>query len=408
MSARKKVYGFLGLVAIFAVAAYLLAPYLTSDGAVSRADSERAEKDAEEETRIPVEIAVAREGDISHSISSTANLKPKREVDVASQVEGVAKEVLVEEGDFVREGQLLCRLDDAEVRIRILTAKQKLAQAKLQLEKAGILNEKSDVQVKNTREELERYENLYKESLVSEREVAEIRYRMDELEHDLRVTSSESRELSHRVEELESEIEQSELELARARIEAPFSGFITERKVDVGQTVKNLDAVFKLGDFSPLLTDVFVSEREAAEIAAGQGVTIYSGVDSTLGIDGRVARISPVVDQATGTVKVTVELNGQKGLFKPGAFVRVAIRTDTREGSVLVPKRAVVEEDGESFVFITEEDSVKRMKVDLGYESDRDVEIVNGVGPGESIVVAGQGGLKDGSKIKLVETSTGA
>ena len=75
---------------------------------------------------------------------------------------------------------------------------------------------------------------------------------------------------------------------------------------------------------------------------------------------------------------------------------------------MLVPKRAVVEEDGESFVFITEEDSVKRMKVDLGYESDRDVEIVSGVGPGESIVVAGQGGLKDGSKIKLVETSTGA
>jgi len=404
MSARKKVYGFLGLVAVFAVATYLLMPFLTSDGSVSRADSESAE----EETRIPVEIAVAREGDISHSISSTANLKPKREVDVAAQIEGVAKEVRVEEGDFVQEGQLLCRLDDAEVRIRLLTAKQKLAQAKLQLEKAGILNQKSDVQVKNTREELQRYENLYEESLVSEREVAEIRYRMDELGHDLRVTSSESRELTHKVEELEAEIEQAELELSRTRIEAPFSGFITERQVDVGQTVKNLDSVFKLGDFSPLMTDVFVSEREAAEIAPGQGVRIYSGVDGSLGIDGRVARISPIVDQATGTVKVTVELSGQEGLFKPGAFVRVAIRTDTRVDSVLVPKRAVVEEDGESFVFITEEDSVKRMKVDLGYESDRDVEIVNGVGPGESIVVAGQGGLKDGSKIKLVETSAGA
>ncbi|HUV13469.1 MAG TPA: efflux RND transporter periplasmic adaptor subunit, partial [Acidobacteriota bacterium] len=377
MSARKKVYGFLGLVVIFALAAYLLMPFLTSDGSVSQADSESAE----EETRIPVEIAVAREGDISHSISSTANLKPKREVEVASQIEGVAMEVLVEEGDFVQEGQLLCHLADAEVRIRLLTAKQKLAQAKLQLERAQILNQKSDVQVKNNREELERYENLYKESLVSEREVAEIKYRMDDLGHDLRVTSSESRELAHKVEELEGEIEQAELELARTRIEAPFSGYITERNVDVGQTVKNLDSIFKLGDFSPLMTDVFVSEREAAEIAPGQGVTIYSGVDGTLGIDGRVARISPIVDQATGTVKVTVELNGHEGLFKPGAFVRVTIRTDTRVDSVLVPKRAVVEEDGESFVFITEEDSVKRMKVDLGYESDRDVEIVHGVGP---------------------------
>ena len=143
MSARKKVYGFLGLVAIFAVAAYLLVPFLTLDGSVSLADSESAEKSAEEETRIPVEIAVAREGDISHSISSTANLKPKREVDVAAQIEGVAREVRVEEGDFVQEGQLLCRLDDAEVRIRLLTAKQKLAQAKIQLEKAGMLNQKT-------------------------------------------------------------------------------------------------------------------------------------------------------------------------------------------------------------------------------------------------------------------------
>lgn len=408
MSARKKVYGFLALVTVFAVAGYLLMPYLTSDGAISRADSKDTEKKAEEETRIPVEIAVAREGDISHSISSTANLKPKREVDVAAQVEGVAKGVLVEEGDFVQEGELLCRLDDAEVRIRLLSSRKKLAQAQLQLEKAQILNEKSDVQVRNTREELERYQNLYRESLVSEREVAEIKYRMDDLEHDLRVSSSESRELTHRVEELEAEIEQAELELARTRIEAPFSGYITERNVDVGQTVKNLDGVFKLADFSPLLTDVFVSEREAAEIAPGQGVTIYSGVDGSLGIEGRVARISPVVDQATGTVKVTVELNGQKGLFKPGAFVRVAIRTDTREHSVLVPKRAIVEEDGESFVFVTDEDSVKRIRVDLGYESDRDIEIVHGVGPGDAIVIAGQGGLKDGSKIKLVETSTGA
>ena len=67
MSARKKVYGFLGLVAIFAVAAYLFMPFLTLDGSVSSADSESAEKSAEEETRIPVEIAVAREGDISQS-----------------------------------------------------------------------------------------------------------------------------------------------------------------------------------------------------------------------------------------------------------------------------------------------------------------------------------------------------
>lgn len=404
MTTRKKTYLFLLLVAVLAVSAYLLMPHLTGGGAVSAADSGKKAEDKEATT--PVELAIARNGDISSTIGSTANLKAQREVNVASQAEGVVKEVLVEEGDVVSAGQLLCRLDDSQSQIRLQSARQKLAQARLQLEKARIREEKADVQVKNTRDEYERYQKLYAERLVSEREVAQVKYRLDELEHDQRASDSEARELTHRVEELEAEIEQSDLEISRTLILAPFSGVITARSVNLGQSVRNLDTVFKLGDFTPLQADVFVSEREAAAIRPGQAVRLISSVGSAEGVQGSVARLSPVVDQSSGTVKVTVELARGNETMKPGAFVRVEIRTDTRAGAVLVPKRAIIEEDGEKYLFVAENDTVKRVRVEPGYQNGSEIEILNGVSVGSSVVVAGQGGLKDGAKIRLVERVT--
>ena len=407
MSVRTKTYGFLIFIVVFVAAAYLVTPWITGSGSTTQADSKQegsTPKD-DKETTVPVEVALARTGEISASINSTANLKAVRQVGIAARTEGVVKELLVEEGAYVDKGQLLCRLDDTQPAIQLQSARQKLAQAKLQLEKAEILQDKTDVQVANAREDYERYQKLFDESLVSQRDVAQAKYRLEELEHDMRASSSSRRELVHRVDELEAEINQAELEISRTRIEAPFSGFITQRDVDLGQTVRNMDTLFSLADFSPLQADVFLSEKDASLIKAGQPSTVFSGVETDTGLHGKVARISPVVDQSTGTVKVTVELVHGDSLFKPGAFVRVEIQTDTREGSVLIPKRAIVEEDGESFVFVAHENEVTRVRVQLGYQNGGSIEILNGVAAGDSVVVAGQGGLKEGSKIRLVEAA---
>ena len=157
-----------------------------------------------------------------------------------------------------------------------------------------------------------------------------------------------------------------------------------------------------MADFSPLFADVFLSEREALKVAPGQKVTVVLGVDETSEITGRVDRISPVVDQSTGTVKVSVRVAGSHGAFKPGAFVRVDIRTDTRSEALLIPKRALLEEDGESYLFIADGDKAKRVDVKLGYRSGTDVEVREGLSDGDRVVVAGQGALKDGAKLKVV------
>jgi RND family efflux transporter MFP subunit len=402
MSVRMRVYSFLALIALLATGGYFINKrFNPSQANANPAQQEQAKQN--EENIIPVELAAATQGEISSYLAATANLRALREVDVATQVDGIVQRVLVEEGAYVQTGQVLCALDDTQLKIQLQTAQQRLAQVKLQWEKSRIRQDKATVQIKNTKEELTRYQKLYDEKLVSEREVAQLKYRLDELEHDERVSGGDERELTHRVDELTAEIEQVNLQLSKTQVKAPFSGFLIQRMVEPGRAVRTLEPLFKLGDFSPLYADVHLSEGEARGVHPGQPATINLGVDQSIKTPGRVARISPVVDQATGTVKVTVEARHTGGGFKPGAFVHVGIQTDTRSNTVLIPKRALLEEDGEKFVYVTDGDKAKRVKVTLGYETNGQVEVRQGVAAGQQIVVAGQGALKEGSKIKIVK-----
>jgi membrane fusion protein, multidrug efflux system len=407
MSLRVKVYAVLALIALLGAGAYLFKnpPKLFAASANSKSnnnpDAKKKDGDkAKEET--PVELATAVRGEISSFITSTGNLRALRDVAVATQAEGIVQKVLAEEGDFVKEGQVLCVLDDAQHRIRLELATEKLEQAKLQMDKARVRQEKATAQIGHTRAELDRYDKAHKEGLVSEKEVASYRYKLDELQHDERVSSSETREFNHRVAELEAEIAQAKLEISRTQIKAPFAGYITQRMVNIGQRVRAMDGLFNLGSFSPLFADIFVSEKDARLVRPGQPAVLRLGSDDTQKITGRVERLSPIVDQATGTVKVTVELQ-PVAAFRPGAFVRVDIRTDSRSDAVLIPKRAVMEEDGQQYVFIANGTTVKRTKVGIGYESEGKVEVRDGITPGQKIVVAGQGALKEGAKIKVIQ-----
>lgn len=403
MSLRLKVYGLLGVLAVAGAAAYLYKSQPQWLGTVVQAKPAAKTGNAPEKPAVPVELAVARQGAISSFVASTANLRADREVAVSTQAEGIVQKLHVEEGDFVKEGQLLCALDDTQLQIRLRLAEEKLAQAALQAEKARIRQEKAGAQIGHNNAELIRYEKAAKEGLVSDKEVAAYKYKLDELTHDQKAAEYETRELQHRISELNAEIAQSKLEISRTRITAPFAGFITQRMLSVGQRIKPLDTLFNLGSFSQLYADVHVSERDARTIRPLQTASVRLGSDDTAAIAGKVQRISPVVDQASGTVKVTIAMNHSPG-FRPGAFVRVDIKIDTKPEAILIPKRALIEEDGQNYVFIAAKDTATRTKVDLGYQTEGVVEVVKGVRSGQSVVVAGQGALKEGSKIKVLST----
>lgn len=405
MSLRVRVYA---TVAVLVLAGGGFYVYKTKPSwlPVAQAKAGPNDKDKKpEKEAIPVELVTAKRSEISAYITATANLRALREVAISSQAEGIVEKVAAEEGDFVKEGQVLCVLDNTPVKIRLQLAEEKLEQAKLQMDKAKIRQQKAFAQIGHTQAEFDRYEKARKEGLVSDKEVATYKYKLEELQHDERQAVSESKEFQHKVGELQAEIAQAKLELSRTEIRAPFAGYLTQRTVNIGQRVKLADNLFTVGAFSPLYADVHLSEKDARSVQPGQTASLRLGSDETASIDGKVERLAPIVDQASGTVKVTVAISPKPG-FRPGAFVRVDIRTDSKSDAIVIPKRALIEEDGQNYVFIASNDTAKRMKVELGYQREGMVEIRSGVNPGENVVVAGQGALKQGGKIKVLSASS--
>ena len=350
----------------------------------------------------PVRTVAATRGSVDASVNATANLRALRNVTILSRSAGVVQRVAVEEGDFVRSGQLLCQLDDRELQVDLELARQRLAQTRVQLESVRIVREKLQSQVAAKSSELKRNEEALAEGLVSDTDVALVRNQLAEFTHDERSQEASVRENQFRVEELEAEIEKVELQIAHAKVTAPFTGTIVKRSIDLGQSVRASDELFNLAAFSPLYADVFLSEAESRVVKPGQVASISLDISQT-SVAGRIVRVSPVVDDETGTVKVTAEIQSPTAQFRPGAFVRVSIKTDTVQDAVLIPKSAVIERDGETFVFVTDNDVAHKKTVQLGYENGANVEVRSGVGQGELVVVAGQGSLEEGEKTSTVE-----
>lgn len=402
MGMRSKVYLFLLALLVLCAAGYFGRGAFPehSFGSTQTANDVSLETDSQ---AVPVAVEVAVRGAISHSLTSTANLRALRAIEITTRAAGIITAVNVEEGDFVRKGQVLCSLDDRELQIDLALAQQKLAQTKIKLEAARIRKEQTETQIRNKRVELERNELALAEGLLAESEVALERHQIDDLIHERRVTESTVRESQHKIEELEFEIRKVRLRISQTSVTAPFGGRITDRSVELGQSVRVADKLFELAAFSELYADVHLAERDSRSVEPGQRARILLGAGEDEEARGGVVRVSPVVDEETGTVKVTAKLRPPNPAFRPGAFVRVEIETDTRGDVVLIPKQAVLEEDGESFVVVIDPLArALRKAVDLGYQSDSMVEVRSGIEEGETVVTAGQGKLKDGDATRVV------
>lgn len=401
MSKRTKAYALLAVGILLGGSAYFARGHLASNGApdVSPEEGSGGYLDGV----IPVAVEQAVRGPISHVLTSTANLRAQREVEVATRAVGIVTRVQVEEGDYVRAGQVLCALDDRELRIDLQLAEQRLAQTRIQLEAAGIRKEQTVARLGNKRDELARNEDALRQGLLAESEVAVERHEIEDLEHEVRVVESTVRENRHRIDELEAEIEKARLLISQTSITAPFPGRITERAVELGQSVRVGDKLYGLASFTPLYADAYLPERDSRDVRAGQAVRIRLDLGDREAAHGLVERVSPVVDEQTGTVKVTTRFDHLDPSFRPGAFVRLEIETDSLTEAVLVPKDAVLEEDGKKYVILVDEDGVaRRNAVELGYQQDVAVQVLSGVKPGDTVVVAGQGTLKDGDQTRVV------
>jgi membrane fusion protein, multidrug efflux system len=333
---------------------------VAAGGAAAAKKDGKGKNGEKEKAPVPVSIAEVALGPVSSYISATANLVAEHEVKIVAESDGRIAQMLVEEGQFVRAGQPLASLvrDDAEIALT-----------------------KARVRSNNARMAYRRASEMQTAKLISQGE-----YDKTSMEKDV----------------AEQELAEAQWRLGKTTIRAPFDGRVTERVVTRGQHLKPGETLFTITDYDPLIARIYLPERDVVALNQGREVRISMKADESIVFKGRVRQISPVVDTATGTVKVTVEAVNPPPAARPGAFVNIAIIRETRANAVLVPREAVVRELREAHVFVTDGKTAHKRAVTVGLEEGSVVQATAGLKPGEKVIVAGQGGLKDGSPVKVL------
>jgi membrane fusion protein (multidrug efflux system) len=334
-----------------------------SDASAS-AGPEEGNGDGEEESNeeaVPVEVTELERGTIESILSFSSNLEAESEVQVFSQAKRQVTRLLVEEGDRVKKGHLLLRLQDDEQR-------SALAKVRSQLEKAE--------------REYARQKRLYAQELISEQEYNDATYDLDQLRISLN---------------------DAERELSYTEVRAPISGTITSRLVNLGDQVQIGQHLFDMVDFNSIVALVYVPEKHLNALRPGLPARIRAQSSGDREYRGPVKRISPVVDPQSGTIKVTIDVGGQPGL-RPGMYVDVDLVMAENGEAVLVPKRALVYDNDQMFVYrlqAEEDRRVERIFVEPLLSDKFFIEPIEGLEVGDRIVVAGQAGLKDGALVSL-------
>lgn len=328
--------------------------------AAAAADKEKGKNGEKEKAPVPVSVAAAALAPVSSYISATANLVAEQEVKIVAEADGRIARLLVDEGQYVRKGQPLATLvsDDAEIALA-----------------------KATVRANNARVGYERAREMMSKDLLSKGD-----YDKAALEKDV----------------ANQEVAEARWRVGKTTIRSPFDGRLTERVVNQGQHLRPGDTLFTVTDFDPLVARLYLPEKDVLALRAGKEVRIRLKAADQIAVKGRIRQISDVVDPATGTVKVTVEAVNPPPALRSGAFVTVDIIRETRPNAIVVPRESVVRELRDAHVFVAEGNVAKKRQVTLGLEEGAVVQAISGVKPGDRIIIAGQGGLKDGSVIKVM------
>ena len=329
-------------------------------GALGACDGSKAATPSKADTTPAVAVETVRptRADMAAVYSGTAPIEADQESRVVAKVGGEVRRLLVEEGDAVKTGQVLAVLDGDKLRLEVAEAKANLAK----LER-----------------DFQRNVELQKHGLIGSAAFDTLRYQLDaqRAEHDL-----------------------AALQLSYTEIRAPIDGVIAERRVKVGNTLQPNDPLFVISKPDPLVAHVHVPERELSKLAVGQVADVQ--VDAAGGnFKAHIRRISPIVDPATGTFKVTLEFTPSPQL-RAGMFSRVNIVYERRSMALQIPRAALVDADGGPVVFVVVGGKALSRPVRTGLANGGSVEVLSGLGDADPVVVVGQNGLKSGNEVRII------
>lgn len=325
---------------------------------------------------VSVEIAAVKQARLQDDAQAVGSLNSRQAVTLKPETAGRVARIAFKDGQGVKRGQLLVQLDDTLQR-----AELSQAQAQLSIARAN----------------LKRNEELLAQSFVAARVV-------DESRAALQVA--------------EAQVDLAQARLQRMRITAPFDGTLGLRSINLGQYVKDGDPLVNLEDTSQLTVDFRLPERYQNRIAPGQSVQVQLDALPGQRYQARVLAVDPLLDANGRSIAVRAEMPSSPGQeLRPGMFARVLIVFSVNQNALVVPEEALVPQGGRQYVYVIDEQgqgdarkrTSRRVEVELGVRRGADVQITQGLKPGDTVVVAGQQRLqRDGTVVRVVDLAARA
>jgi len=372
---------------------------------------------------VEVTTAAAIRRDLPRFFEATGSLIGDQQTDVAPQTAGKVVAVGVDIGSRVQRGQMLVRLDDAELKLRVEQAAAQLEQAKAAVkqaeEKIGLRpgqpfdpNRVAEVAAAKVtfdlaEKNLHRAEKLVESGDVSREFYDEQRARRDQLKEQYDVALAQARQNYAAVEVARTNVASvgSQLALARknlsyANIPAPIDGYVSERTADVGEYVSPQQKVATIVRTNPLRMRIDIPEQAIPEVRVGQSVSVTTSAWPDKNFAGRIARIAPNVTASSRTLTVEAEIENSSGALKPGQFATVRILQERSEPAVLIPARSVVTEAGVSRVYVLKNGHAEQRLVQTGQTEGDLIEVKSGVAADEQVATSNLEQLSDGIGVK--------
>jgi len=372
---------------------------------------------------VEVTTAAAIKRDLPRFFEATGSLAGDQQTDVAPQTSGKVVAVGVDIGSPVKRGQMLVRLDDAELKLRVEQAAAQVNQAKAAVrqaeEKIGLRSGQAfdpnrvaevaaarvtlDLAEKN----LTRAEKLIESGDVSRQFYDQQRAQRDQLKEQYDVALAQARQNYAAVEVARTNVANAEAALGLAKqnlsyavIPAPMDGFVSERTADLGEYVSPQQKVATVVRTNPLRVRIDIPEQAIQEVHVGQSVSATTSAWPDRNFSGRVARIAPNVSAQSRTLTVEAEIDNGSGALKPGQFANVRILEERAEPAVLVPSRAVITDAGVSRVFVIKDGHAEQRLVQTGQTEGELIEIKQAVAAVEQVATSYQPQLTDGIAVK--------
>ena len=349
----------------------------------------------------PVKVAVerARLGDIKNVVWVTGEVQPLVSVEIVPKIAGRLERMrrpdntLIEEGVTVEKDEVVAVIEHTQ-----LEAAQRSAEAALKAAQA--VYETAKVNLADAQREKDRWTKLRQQGSGTEQQ-------LDMVETAYARAQTQAKQAEAQIAQAEAMLEQARVSLEDATIESPISGVVSRKYVDEGAFVGPSSPLFRVIDISEVeitggAADKHYPKLEAGKTAADVEVDAYPGET----FSGFVTRLRPELDKVTRTVAVTIKVANKELKLKPGMYARIRLVLDERKSVVLVSDDALINSQGQQQVFVVNDGVVHKRPVKIGLEESVNNEVIDGLKPGDVVVVRGQELLREGMNVETQEVNS--